>query len=297
MGLFGKPKAQPCETIEEFLQQESADDLKRLALNNLNLSFSDNKLSENFFSPRAGVSMEIWPNSYYSISDSVWYDDFKHYCKHKIPSKFKDDCELVPNILEFALDKGHDPNVAFILGMNNEFNLMDNTWMVLEQEFEPFISARAQYFYDLANQYGCRLMAYLDYLRTAAYNHDIFANRTEFILNNLYFYTTSDCTDETAKEMVKSFLPDDIKVLKLLSTLGIVFCQMKGYPLSTLSLSGYMKKLANGENDNFFDPSVYVYSSGKDPKAFISIAVKIWKRAQAGDPLAQKACAMFGTAF
>ena len=287
MGLFGKPKAQPCATINEFLQQESADTLRSLAYGTVHAVFIEDGEEESFFSPLAGIPINIKPDSYYSVSDHAFYVDFKRYCKHKVPSSFKYDNCLTGEILEMVLDKEHDANTAFFLGAVNEFGIFS-----LNQE--P-VTARASYFYDLAKEYGCRLIPYMEYLRTVDFKHEIYADRTEFILNNLVFCTTEDCKDADVNELARSLRNEDLKILRILYTLGVVHCQRRGNPFSTLNLSIMIKKMERFEIVPYIDRDVEI--CGKSLDNSVWLAVKVWKQAQAGDPLAAKACEIWGTAF
>lgn len=287
MGLFGKPKALPCEKIEEFLQQETADTLRKLAYGTARIMFMEEGEAESFFSPRAGISVSVKPDSYYYVSYFIDYSDFKTYCKHKVPPKFKEDICLTEEILEMVLDKEHDANTAFFLGAVNEFGIFSVT-------LEPG-TARAAYFYNLAKEYGCRLIPYMEYLHTVKFNSDIYADRTEFIINNLVFYTTEDCKDTEANELARTLCREDLKILRILYTLGVVHCQRRGNPFSTLNVSTTIKKLVKFEIVPYIDNDIWFF--GKSLDYSVWLAVKVWKQAQEGDPLAAKACEMFGTAF
>ena len=291
MGLFGKQKAQQCETIEDFLQQEPSSVLKHIAFSSIKVLYMDKEETKNFYSPQTGISIPLKLTSYYTIHDHCEAKDYKRMYTHKFPSKFKDfklGMILPVSILEIIEQRGDDPNVTFFLGINKEFGLIT--------ALHETSRGMADYHYQLAKEQGCRLLPLLDYLRNAPYDESVYRDRDEFVLSALYFSTTPECPDITAHEMTKDFNPDDCKMLRKITTLGTIMCQEKGYPFSTLNTSNFIKKRVDGQQETFYDNSIEIRGE-ISKESVLALAAKVWLQAQTGDPYSINACKIHHTTF
>lgn len=304
MQLF-KPKAQPCQTIIDFLNQEESHIHLSNALSMMSVGFKRVGTPQRFYSPKLGRSNMVQLENHCYLISKLRMSSLKNRFAHRFPKGIDDEAST-EDLLQIVENRGDDPDASFLLGIIKEYGLNESL------AADP---GTAEYHYEKARNSGCRMMRVLDCLRNEDYRTDLFADRGEYILNNLYYMVLDEAEssrDLEFDQVVESLTSWEKNTLKRLSNYGIAACQQKGYPFSTLMVckcfSPYlMARVTNTEpkENPLFDESVFwralkidlASNAKEDLEAVISLSVNIWKRAQAGDELAAKCLEHYGVSW
>lgn len=285
MQLF-KPKAQPCNSVVDFLNQEASSTLLSIAMKLLRIRYSDNGKSIKYFSQTDRKFVQVNPDLYCYILNSWDMYDFRTWFIHKVPRTINTNT-TAEEILQVIENRGDEPNASFILGVINEFGL--------NEKLEENINA-ANYHYEIARKGECRLMPILDYLRKEKDIHKSYTNQNEYILINLgriltEYYVTDCLIDLHIDDAIDKLTYTDRRILKRLATCGVVACQQRNYPLSILFTGSVVSRIVCKAEEKIFDADAFVFYISPEVANLIisSFVYKVQKMALEGNSTAESA--------